>query len=94
MEYCFRTGKQFWEYVEEYEGAGIWDYLKEVRRVMYAAIERGLNTEGVIPGGLGVSRKASTYLKRGDFLLTAVIWQHITTHSGIRGAGHGSGAPP
>lgn len=23
-----------------------------------------------------------------DFLLTAVIWQHITTHSGIRGAGH------
>ncbi|AOH44082.1 serine dehydratase [Anaerolineaceae bacterium oral taxon 439] len=68
MEYCFRTGKQFWEYVEEYEGAGIWDYLKEVRRVMYAAIERGLNTEGVIPGGLGVSRKASTYLKRGRLM--------------------------
>mgnify|MGYP000559377183 FL=1 len=68
MEYCFRTGKQFWEYVEEYEGEGIWDYLKEVRRVMYATIERGLNTEGVIPGGLGVSRKASTYLKRGRLM--------------------------
>lgn len=68
MDYCTRTGKQFWEYVEECEGPEIWDYLAEVRRAMYAAIDRGLKTEGVIPGGLGISRKASIYLRRGKLM--------------------------
>lgn len=59
--YCEQTGKSFWEYVEETEGAEIWDYLHEVWNVMKEAVERGIEAEGVLPGGLGVRRKAVSY---------------------------------
>lgn len=61
MEWCRRESKTFWEYVEEYEGPGIWDYLDEIWTAMCATIDRGLNNDGVLPGGLKVRRKASTY---------------------------------
>lgn len=60
--WCDNNGTSYWEYVEQCEGAAIWDYLREVWSVMKATIERGLEREGVLPGGLGVSRKASQYL--------------------------------
>lgn len=62
--WCERTGHGYWEYVEECEGKEIWDYLAEVWKVMQEAIGRGLETEGVLPGGLGVRRKAADYLIR------------------------------
>jgi len=73
QKYCTQTGKSYWEYVEEREGKDIWEYLRAVRQVMYEAIERGLQTEGVLPGGLGVARKASTisrkiFLANSNFL--------------------------
>ncbi len=58
---CEKQGCAYWEYVEQCEGEDIWDYLKDVWHVMCEAIERGLNNEGVLPGGIGVRRKASTY---------------------------------
>ncbi|MBQ5750763.1 MAG: L-serine ammonia-lyase, iron-sulfur-dependent, subunit alpha, partial [Bacteroidaceae bacterium] len=61
LEWCQTEGYSFWEYVERCEGSGIWDYLAEVWRVMQAAIKRGLDAEGVLPGGLGVRRKAGDY---------------------------------
>ena len=61
QQWCERTGKTYWEYVEETEGPEIWDYLAEVWRVMKAAVERGIEAEGVLPGGLGVRRKAVSY---------------------------------
>lgn len=61
LAWCVDNGRDFWEYVEECEGADIWDHLREVWHTMCDAIERGLNNEGVLPGGLGVKRKASTY---------------------------------
>ncbi len=62
LDWCKQMGYSFWEYVELCEGRDIWDYLSEIWRVMQAAIERGLDTEGVLPGGLGVRRKAGDYL--------------------------------
>lgn len=62
LEWCQREGKTFWEYVENYEGHEIWDYLATVWQTMCDTIARGLNNEGVLPGGLKVCRKASTYL--------------------------------
>lgn len=59
--WCEREGCAFWEYVERYEGSGIWDYLRQVWEVMCRSIERGLQNEGVLPGGLGVQRKAATF---------------------------------
>lgn len=62
--WCDSTGHGYWEYVEQREGPEIWDYLAEVWRVMQEAIARGLETEGVLPGGLGVRRKAADYMIR------------------------------
>lgn len=61
-EWCYREGKTYWEYVGDCEGPEIWDYLDHVWTVMCETIQRGLNNDGVLPGGLKVARKASTYL--------------------------------
>ena len=61
QKWCESTGRSYWEYVDMAEGEGIWDYLAEVWRVMKEAVERGLEAEGVLPGGLGVRRKAVSY---------------------------------
>lgn len=55
---CKQTGQALWEYVEEVEGQQIWTFLQEILDSMRAAIERGLKREGVLPGGLGVARRA------------------------------------
>ncbi len=59
--WCEKTGKSYWEYVDEIEGPEIWEYLAQVWQVMKAAVERGVEAEGVLPGGLGVRRKAVSY---------------------------------
>lgn len=64
LEWCENTGHSFWEYVEMREGPEIWDYLGRVWDVMTAAVERGIEAEGVLPGGLGVRRKAVSYYVR------------------------------
>lgn len=46
------------QYADLYEGEGLDGFLLSVWRSMVAAIERGLNDEGVLPGGLGVEKKA------------------------------------
>lgn len=65
LEYCERSGKSFWEVVEECEGQGIWRFLKQVWRRMEESIEAGLKAEGVLPGGLGVPRKAHALARKG-----------------------------
>lgn len=62
--WCEKSGHSYWEYVEQNEGSAIWDYLAEVWEVMQRSIVRGLETEGILPGGLGLRRKASDYLIR------------------------------
>ncbi|GAP08299.1 L-serine ammonia-lyase [Anaerolinea thermolimosa] len=66
LKYCTANGLTFWEYVEQCEGREIWDFLAEVNRVMHLAIERGLQEEGVLPGGLGVSRRAWAFYRKID----------------------------
>jgi L-serine dehydratase len=64
IEWCRANGSSFWEYVERCEGPEIWDYIGRVWSVMKDSVHRGLEAEGVLPGGLGVRRKASDYLIR------------------------------
>ena len=40
------------------EGASLRDYLNTVWRAMSDAVERGLEAEGILPGGLNLTRKA------------------------------------
>ena len=61
MDWCEKTGKSYWEYVEDCEGPEIWDYLEEVWKVMKDAVKRGLDNEGVLPGPLSLHRKAVSY---------------------------------
>lgn len=61
MKWCNQTGCSLWEYVEKHEGKEIWDYLRQVWLVMCEAVERGINHEGVLPGPLGLQRKAPIY---------------------------------
>ena len=61
MKWCYDNGRSYWEYVDITEGPEIWDYLMEVWKAMQDSVERGINTEGRLPGPLNLSRKASTY---------------------------------
>lgn len=58
LDRCKTTGQSLWEYVEEREGKAIWDFLAQIAAAMGVAIDRGLVQEGVLPGGLGVARRA------------------------------------
>jgi L-serine dehydratase len=64
MHYCTQNGKTYWEYVEECEGERIWEHLGEIWQAMQNAIERGLIAEGVLPGGIGVARRAWTFQRK------------------------------
>ena len=60
-QWCYDEGKTYWEYVEQCEGKEIWDFLDHIWTVMCQTVQNGLNNDGVLPGGLKVARKASTY---------------------------------
>lgn len=64
LMWCNESGSSFWEYVQMHEDSDIWDYLLERWKVMKASIASGLETEGVIPGGLNVRRRAYAYFLR------------------------------
>lgn len=66
LSWCVNTGKSYWEYVEECEGSGIWDYLEEVWETMKQAVCNGLEHEGVLPGPLCLPRKAAAYRVRAE----------------------------
>lgn len=61
---CTQTGKSFWEYVQDYENDSFSSYLHEVWSAMKESINRGLISEGVLPGGLGVSRRARNIYRK------------------------------
>ena len=68
LEYCDDNGYQIWETAIEFEGEEILDYMSDVWSVMKASIKRGLEAEGVLPGGLHLQRKAcQAYAKSKDF---------------------------
>lgn len=61
MGVCCQEGLTYWEIVERHEDTEIWAFLETIWEAMRESIFRGLNTEGVLPGGLGLARKACAY---------------------------------
>lgn len=57
-EHCRKNHMRLWQYVEEVEGIEIREYLLKIWNQMKMSIHIGLETEGVLPGGLNVERKA------------------------------------
>lgn len=64
LQWCENYGKSYWEYVNECEDEGFWDYMLEVWKVMKDSVERGIEHEGVLPGPLHIRRKATSYYVR------------------------------
>lgn len=56
--YCEERGMSLYEYVYACEGEGIKEYLFEVWSAMKAAVARGVQRSGILPGGLDVERRA------------------------------------
>lgn len=63
-KWCNENHKELWEYVVEYEGEGIFDYLTEIWEAMEDAVKRGLETTGVLPGRLKYPRKAAVFYRK------------------------------
>ena len=61
INWCSNEGCTLVDYVEKYEDKDIFDYLETVWEQMQSSVEKGLVTEGVLPGALKLARKASSY---------------------------------
>ncbi len=68
LRYVNKQGIPLWQYVFNCEGPGIRDFLRGILKDMMASIDEGLKTEGVLSGGLFLSRKAASYKKRAAML--------------------------
>lgn len=58
LEYCRQYNMTIPEFVYKYEEPDVKEYLLEIWNAMKRTIENGLNAEGILPGGLGLQRKA------------------------------------
>ena len=56
--YCEKKNIRLCDYVFECEGEELRAYLKEVWTAMKQAVNRGVKATGILPGGLGVERRA------------------------------------
>jgi len=68
LERCEAEGKAIWQHVAAREGEALWPFLREIWATMRGAVERGLEAEGILPGGLGLARKARGVHARADAL--------------------------
>ena len=57
-EYCREKDIRLWQYAEEFEGEDFWEYMAQIWEVMKSSIRRGLNDDGILPGGLDVHKRA------------------------------------
>ena len=61
VKWCQKSGRNIWEYCLDREDSDIMDYLNEIWKAMQNAVVEGIDAEGVLPGPLHLTRKASTY---------------------------------
>ncbi len=64
MQECSEKGITYLEYILEYEGSDILDYLHTVWESMKNTIKKGLSTHGVLPGSIKLHRQAWNYQQR------------------------------
>ena len=58
LDYCREHDISIQDFVYEHEDKDIKEYLLQIWQSMEETIERGLKSEGILPGGLGITRKA------------------------------------
>lgn len=62
-KYCEEKEISLYQYVKAVEGPQIDNFLAYVWDTMKSTVEKGLATDGILPGALEVKRKASTLIK-------------------------------
>ena len=79
LNLCKRESRSLIDFIYSREGDGLRGYLKTVWRAMQDSVERGLAAEGILPGGLGVVRKAKSlyetrcYNESSDVTMNRII---------------------
>ncbi len=66
LRHCDKSGESLWNYVYSCEGSAIEGFLDEIWEAMSRSIERGLDAEGALPGGLGLARKAKAFYRKAS----------------------------
>jgi len=83
-DFCkWRYIEKLSDYVELNEGEDIWEFLMQVWQVMKQSIVDGLSTDGILPGGLKVQRKAKfLYEQPIDELAPGMVeFKHIAAYA-------------
>ena len=57
-QYCLDNDLRLWEYVLRFESEKILPHVAKIWQTMQNCVNEGLKKEGVLPGGLGVVRRA------------------------------------
>ena len=60
--YCQQNNLRYWQYAHMREGEDILHYMQEIWQTMQDCVNVGLNSEGVLQGGLNVQRRAKKLL--------------------------------
>ncbi|MBR3974040.1 MAG: L-serine ammonia-lyase, iron-sulfur-dependent, subunit alpha [Oscillospiraceae bacterium] len=76
MQYCKdHQLPRLSDYVEKFEDEAIWEYLAEVWDAMKQAIENGLRSDGILPGGLNVQKRAKKLYELQPPEETPQLWE-------------------
>ena len=79
LKICRERGMNLAQFIFRMEDPSLRQYLQDVWDAMKDSIHRGLNAEGILPGGLGVARKAKTlfetrcYNESADVTMNRII---------------------
>jgi len=79
MKICAEKNLTLIEYIKQKEGSGLMEYLRTIWHAMERCLEHGLQAEGVLPGGLLITRKAKmlyntrTYNESSDIAMDRTI---------------------
>ena len=65
VDECKKNGISLVEFIRNTDDKSLWQYLEGIWFDMQMAVERGLKADGILPGGLNISKKAKQlYTKR------------------------------
>ena len=64
LDICKRRNISLVQFIYRFEDPSLRTWLKEVWQAMQNSVRRGLEAEGILPGGLGVERKAKMLLEK------------------------------
>lgn len=90
LDYTKKINISFDEYVLKYEGESIIHYLYNILHQMKKTVNNGLFTDGILPGGLKVRRKASKFYAKymKNPCLEYLVYAYALASSEENASGH------